>query len=508
VNTYTTGYQFTPALAVQPGGDFIVAWSGQGPDGINGGDVFARRYDAGGNPLGPQFRVNSYTTYSQALPAIAAGPSGDFVVVWEGGFNYEVYGQRFDAAGNPRGNEFLVNTYTTSRQSRPDVAADSAGGFVVTWTSYQGGGYTNVFGQRYDGNGSRRGAEFRVNTYTTGTQYQYGVASDPAGNFTVVWRSVSDQDGDGHSIHAQRFGGLQPAALAVDEPGNDVWEPGELAEVKPAWHNIHGAAQSFGGVLSNITGPAGATYGVADNSASYGSVPDGATASCTDCYVVLVNNPSSRPAAHWDATALETITPDAQGQVRRHTLHIGASFADISSGPFYRFVETLLHNGITSGCGDGNYCPGSATTRAQMSVFVLLAREGAGYAPPACTTPVFTDVPASNPFCRFIEELARRNVVSGCGPSLYCPDNPVTREQMSVFVLRTLDPVLDPPACVAGSELFADVPASSPFCRWIEELARRQVVSGCGDDNYCPTAPVTREQMGVFITVTFGLTLY
>ena len=78
---------------------------------------------------------------------------------------------------------------------------------------------------------------------------------------------------------------------------------------------------------------------------------------------------------------------------------------------------------------------------------------------------------------------------------------------MAVFVLRTLDPTLNPPAC-APPNLFADVPETSPFCRWIEELANRGVVTGCGGGNYCPTATVTREQMGVFLAVTFGLTLY
>jgi predicted TIM-barrel enzyme len=77
---------------------------------------------------------------------------------------------------------------------------------------------------------------------------------------------------------------------------------------------------------------------------------------------------------------------------------------------------------------------------------------------------------------------------------------------MAVFVLRTLDPTLIPPTCT--TPVFADVPASSPFCRWVEELARRAVVSGCGGGNYCPSTPVTREQMGVFIGMTFGPTLY
>jgi len=77
---------------------------------------------------------------------------------------------------------------------------------------------------------------------------------------------------------------------------------------------------------------------------------------------------------------------------------------------------------------------------------------------------------------------------------------------MAIFVLRTLDPALSPPPC--GTPMFADVPASSVFCRWIEELARRGIVSGCGGGNYCPAVAITREQMSVFITLTFGLTLY
>jgi len=147
-----------------------------------------------------------------------------------------------------------------------------------------------------------------------------------------------------------------------------------------------------------------------------------------------------------------------------------------------------------------------ATTRDQMSAFVLVAKEGPGYTPPACGTPVFNDVPANNPFCKYIEELARRGVVSGCGGGNYCPTSAVTRDQMAIFVLRTLEPALNPPACV--TPMFGDVPASNPFCKWVEELARRGVVSGCGAGNYCPSAAVTREQMSVFISATFGLTLY
>jgi len=333
------------------------------------------------------------------------------------------------------------------------------------------------------------------------------VASDAVGNFTVTWRSFL-QDGSLSGIYAQRFGGLVPAALAVDSVGgNRVLEPGETVDLRPTWRNLNGSAQTFRGALTGLTGPAGAAYTITDPAGDYGTVADGAAAPCADCYGVKVSNPNPRPLLHWDASVVESILPDMQGQQKKWLLHVGRSFEDVATAsPFYAFIETLLHHGITGGCGGTGFCPSTATTRDQMAVFVLLAKEGPGYVPPSCGTPRFADVPAGDPFCRFIEELARRGVVSGCGGGNYCPTAAVTREQMAVFVLRALDPALDPPAC--ATPMFADVPASSAFCRWIEELARRSVVNGCGGGNYCPTATVTREQMSVFIGVTFGLTLY
>jgi hypothetical protein len=273
---------------------------------------------------------------------------------------------------------------------------------------------------------------------------------------------------------------------------------------------VNGTAQTFGGLLGGIAGPPGPAYAIVDGTAAYGTVPNGAAGACTsDCYAVFVSNPATRPSVHWDAAAVESILPDIQGQQKQWLLHVGASFSDVPvGGGFYRFIETLLHHSVTGGCTPAHYCPQSATTRDQMAVFVLVAKEGAGFNPPACgATPMFADVPAASPFCRWVEELARRGVAGGCGGGNYCPSAPVSREQMAVFVLRTLDPALNPPAC-APPNLFADVPETSPFCRWVEELANRAIVSGCGGGNYCPSAAVTREQMGVFLGVTFGLTLY
>jgi hypothetical protein len=211
VNTYTTSMQGFPSVAADSSGNFVVVWESYAQDGSNWG-VFGQRYVSSGTPLGPEFRVNTYTTGAQGgyygQPAVAADSSGNFVVVWaslgQDGGGYGVFGQRYANSGNPLGPEFRVNTYTTGYQRRPSVAADSSGSFVVVWTSYTQDGPSGVFGQRYANSGNPLGPEFRVNTYTTGYEHRPSVAADPAGNFVVVWESDQPADPDG-GVFGQRY---------------------------------------------------------------------------------------------------------------------------------------------------------------------------------------------------------------------------------------------------------------------------------------------------------------
>lgn len=180
-------------------------------------------------------------------------------------------------------------------------------------------------------------------------------------------------------------------------------------------------------------------------------------------------------------------------------------FSDVPSNHgLWSFIQGLYAAEVTSGCGAGQYCPGTNATRDQMAVFLLLSKEGSGYSPPACTTPMFNDVPCSNPYAIWINELARRGVTGGCGNGNYCPTGVVTRGQMAVFLLATLEGQgYGPPSCT--SPMFNDVPCSSGLAPWINELARRGVTGGCGNGNYCPLNAVTRGQMAVFLTGTFSL---
>ena len=329
------------------------------------------------------------------------------------------------------------------------------------------------------------------------------------GNFVIVWTSRFRTASD-FGVFAQRFGGLLPAALAVDTPGNRVLEPGETVDVRPGWRNVNGAAQTFTGTLTDITGPAGRRRTRSPTAPpTTGRCADGASRAVHGLLRGL-GRPTrrTRPALHWDASAVESILPDAQGQQKQWRLHVGRSFTDVPPPtllPLRRDAAApRRHRRLHARPSTAR--PAS-TTREQMAVFVLVAKEGAGYVPPACATPMFADVPASSPFCRWIEELARRGVVGGCGGGNYCPTSAVTREQMAVFVLRTLDPALNPPACTTPD--LRDVPATQPVLP-LDRGARRGAAwsPAAAAATTARRPPVTREQMGVFISVTFGLTLY
>jgi streptogramin lyase len=334
-----------------------------------------------------------------------------------------------------------------------------------------------------------------------------GIVSGPDGN---LWFAELNAN----RIGRVTTGPVTPLGMAVDGQGvagstsdvNGVLEPGETVQVAPSWKNTSAIPQSFTGTASNLTGPAGPTYAVDDGSADYGTVSAGAVGDCGangDGYLMTVSG--ARPSAHWDATFTESLSSNLA--TKDWTLHVGLSFPDVpTSNLFYSFVENLFHNGVTGGCGSGDYCPTSSVTRAQMAIFLLKAKFGAGHVPPPATGTVFSDVAVGDFAAAWIEQLAAFQITGGCGGGNYCPGNPVTRAQMAVFLLKAEHgSAYSAPACTG---IFADVQCASTFADWIEQLAAEGITGGCGGGNYCPGDPNTRGQMAVFLVKTFGLQLY
>jgi len=225
VNECTQSLQELADVAMNKDGSFVVVWqsSCEGQDGHYSG-IYARRFDESGMPLGSEFQVNTYISSFQFHPSIAMDEDGDFVIVWQSGplFDnegtpqdgsyYGVYGQRYRSNGQPVGEEFQVNTYTTGIQGNPSIAMDDDGDFLVAWEGFgidSDNINFSIYGQRYDKNGNRLGAEFKISSNDQFGKVDVEVEMDKDGNSIAVWRSLH-QDGDSWGIFGQ----------VIDKDGN------------------------------------------------------------------------------------------------------------------------------------------------------------------------------------------------------------------------------------------------------------------------------------------------
>ncbi|MFZ5787734.1 MAG: Kelch repeat-containing protein [Acidobacteriota bacterium] len=337
----------------------------------------------------------------------------------------------------------------------------------------------------------------------------------------------------GVTLHAEAVDVLLvPLALVVDDAsgnGSGVLEPSESAGLVPSWRNdgiataasLSGTLTASGGVL------------VTDGAAAYGDVAPGAEAECAgDCHAVTAA--STRPQLHWDVPVHEVLS---SGDAHDWVLHLGASFDDVLPGAFaYSFIETILHHGITAGCGGAQYCPAQTLTRWQMAVFESRALAGGddGAVPTSGTVPgmgdydcrsggvsVFLDVAPEDGGCPYIHDLAARGVTAGCGGGNFCPSSELNRWEAAVFlsigmtgdaaaipVSGTVPGVGDYDCVAGGVSVFGDVPPEDAGCSFIHYLAAEGVTAGCGGGKYCPADPLRRDQMAVFIAKAFDLTLY
>jgi len=211
VNTYTTYSQFSPSVGVAASGDFVLTWQSYGQDGTGYG-IFARRFASTGVPFETaDFQVNTYGTSHQFSPSVSVAPSGDFVVTWvslgQDGSGDGIFVRRFASSGVPLDTaDFQVNTYTTSDQYSHSVGVAASGDSVVAWESLgQDGSGFGIFARRFASSGVPLNAtDFQVNTYTTSNQRLPSVGVTGNGDFVVTWES-RDQDGSGAGIFARRF---------------------------------------------------------------------------------------------------------------------------------------------------------------------------------------------------------------------------------------------------------------------------------------------------------------
>jgi serine protease len=185
------------------------------------------------------------------------------------------------------------------------------------------------------------------------------------------------------------------------------------------------------------------------------------------------------------------------------------SFADVPADYWAQdYIERLYASGITEGCGVNplNYCPEATVTRAQMAVFLERGIHRSSYNPLGVGGSTgFDDVSTGYWAAAWIKQLAAEGITGGCGSGNYCPEAPVTRAQMAIFLLRSKHGSSYSPPGAGGSTGFGDVPPDYWAAAWIKQLVAEGITAGCGTGVYCPEVPVTRAQMAVFLVRTFSL---
>jgi len=207
INQFTAGDQQLPAIARNGAGDVVVAWDSVGQDGsLNG--IYARRLGANGLPRGDEFVVNTFTDNRQTAPRVAIDAAGNFVVGWisnsQTTVGIGVYLRRFAANGTPLGSEIKVDLPRPS-SAHFDLAMNASGSFVVVWADKQKlGGFNaldvqTIRGQLFETNGQPRGPSFEIYAGNLVIARAPSVAMNASGDFAVTWFVGPE------AIYARRF---------------------------------------------------------------------------------------------------------------------------------------------------------------------------------------------------------------------------------------------------------------------------------------------------------------
>jgi hypothetical protein len=195
------GDKYDPRIAVNSNNRFIITWE----DHRSGDeDIYARAYDANGNPLGNEFRVDSGGTSTAGDPQIASNNLNNFMIVWwdDRSASFDIYARLYDNNGDPLGADFRIDPAPSGGAYLPSIAADGNNNFVIAWSDNRDGNW-NIYACRFDSTGAPLGSDFRVDQDAGAAWALYAeVAVDADNKFIIVWQ---DHRGSYYTVYARRY---------------------------------------------------------------------------------------------------------------------------------------------------------------------------------------------------------------------------------------------------------------------------------------------------------------
>jgi len=518
-------WEYAQSILQTSDGGYIVAGYNF-PLATNNPDGLVFKLDPFGNIVWQKIYGGNNPDFLYSIQQIS---DGGYIVVGGtssfGSSNYDAWVIKLDTSGN-------IVWQKAYGESENDFAyyiqQTNDGGYVVAGTTYSFGTNLNdmwVF--KIDSEGNMNSSCTFINS-TNAFPLNYSgletilnaTASDTS--ITGANTPVIPANNNGMDIllcnspltQLRPYQGAKPVVNDSSSPmANGILEPGEDA-------GLEGTLENFGSInASSVTGTISSsdpTISINDSIASYPDIASGAHQICTDCYNVTPQ--IGRPSTHWDFIISEapTCTECVPAASYNYRYHVGNSFPDVPpSDMFYSYIEKILHANITNGCTATTYCPSELIPRQQMAKFICNSMQAvsAGKCSPGACTQRFTDVPASNSFCPYIEALYDAGVVSECQTSplmYYCPAYNMKRQELAKILCLAMNEItLGSCAMNPCSGTFSDVFSSNPFCTYIEGIYNAAVIIGCQSSPllYCPASNITRGQIAKFLVDAFHFSL-
>jgi glucose/arabinose dehydrogenase len=184
------------------------------------------------------------------------------------------------------------------------------------------------------------------------------------------------------------------------------------------------------------------------------------------------------------------------------------SFTDVlPDSNSWTAIESVYRAGVSQGCAADRFCGDGPVQRQQLAALLLRAQDP-GANPPSCSSQPFDDVMVGTGYCRWIRDA--QTIIGACdGGTHFCPTQPVTHGALAGALFKAVHPAApDPPPCGPG-DLYSDVAAGDPLCRWIQAAVQEGLVSACdeGNDTFCRNAPVRRDHLAAILVNAFSGTI-
>ena len=338
VNVLTTQSQGRPDIAEAPDGSFVVVWSSYASTGDDPEySIQMRRLASDGTPVAADLQVNSYTSGYSYSPKVDVSEDGSFVVVWDsyyaapaGDNDYGgVVARRFGSDGLPIAEDFQVNSYGTGYQYSSDVAVAPGGGFLIYWSGNAplsaDTDAAAALVSRYDSAGTLVGGELVVNSLTTDYQNADGLAMDEKGDFLVLWNSqVSAGDDTANTSIQGRFFVTEADIAVTKSDGVSVAVPGTQVTYTITVTNNGPDTATGVEVIDTLAKSLDCTYtSIGANGASGNS--DSGSGDLTETGLILP------PTAEVTYTLICDVAPDATGNLI-NTVGIAADQIDDVTG--------------------------------------------------------------------------------------------------------------------------------------------------------------------------------